>query len=285
MNKKNFSRIISFTVIIATVFAVVMVTGCISGDQDETVGEDATTAPVTGTGITGNETVYDRTWILKSVYDSETGDMLMAGDVSATLVLGKDGKMSGNSGCNNFFGDYELKGDEFKAGLLGSTKMACTDESTALIESKFLENLEKASFISNEKDTLVFYDSDKELILKFDNFFLEDYEWELVSINTGDAVVSVPANTTVTMSFDEGRITGNAGCNSYFADYITDGISKIEFGPAGSTEMYCMDEDTMETEYAYLTLIGEVKTYSFSGGILTFTDGEGVTLLNFIRMS
>lgn len=41
----------------------------------------------------------------------------------------------------------------------------------------------------------------------------------------------------------------------------------------------------METESAYLTLIGEVEGYSFSKNILTFKDGDGETLLQYVKIS
>ena len=34
-------------------------------------------------------------------------------------------RVTGNDGCNNFFGDYTLDEDELKFGLLASTRMAC----------------------------------------------------------------------------------------------------------------------------------------------------------------
>ena len=34
-------------------------------------------------------------------------------------------KVTGNDGCNNFFGGYTLDGNSLKFGMLGSTRMAC----------------------------------------------------------------------------------------------------------------------------------------------------------------
>jgi heat shock protein HslJ len=34
-------------------------------------------------------------------------------------------RVSGNDGCNNFFGGYTLDGNSLKFGMLGSTRMAC----------------------------------------------------------------------------------------------------------------------------------------------------------------
>ena len=34
-------------------------------------------------------------------------------------------RVNGNDGCNNFFGDYTLDGNNLMFGMLGSTRMAC----------------------------------------------------------------------------------------------------------------------------------------------------------------
>jgi len=34
-------------------------------------------------------------------------------------------KVTGNDGCNNFFGDYTLEANSLKFGMLASTRMAC----------------------------------------------------------------------------------------------------------------------------------------------------------------
>ncbi|WOF17137.1 META domain-containing protein [Methanoplanus sp. FWC-SCC4] len=278
MNKENFNKFLSFIAITAAFFAVVITPGCISGDQNDNINETPEQTP----GIVEQDTIFGHTWVLKSLYDNETEEMLSTGNVSATLVLGEDKKISGNAGCNNFFGEYTLENNSFKTGVLGTTLMACFDEETALVESIFLKNLDKASSIKLAGDKLAILDESGKEILVFEKATLAGSEWELLSMKEGDAIVSIPANTTVSLSFKEGKISGNTGCNNYFANYNTDEISEIEFGLPGSTKMYC-DEETMKTESSYLGLLEDVKGYRISGNTLTLTDSEGKTLLNFKR--
>ncbi len=44
-----------------------------------------------------------------------------------TLTFHADGRISGNGGCNNFFGNFKLTGRTISIGALGSTKMACEE--------------------------------------------------------------------------------------------------------------------------------------------------------------
>lgn len=77
-------------------------------------------------------------------------------------------KVSGNTGCNNFFGTYTLKGDDHIAfGALGSTRMACNDEEVTKTERKMLSLLsDKELRFDVAEQTLNFYLGDR-LIMMF----------------------------------------------------------------------------------------------------------------------
>lgn len=70
-------------------------------------------------------------------------------------------KVSGNSGCNNFFGTYEATKDHIKFSSLASTKMACLDENKSNTETKVLQYL---------SDNNLKYDVAEQTI----NFYLND---------------------------------------------------------------------------------------------------------------
>ena len=82
---------------------------------------------------------------------------------------------------------------------------------------------------------------------------------------------------TITAEFAEGRVTGRAGCNRYFADYqFTDGTLKI--GPVGATKMMCPDE-VMDWETEFLTSLESAVRYEFADDRLLIIreDGEHLT--------
>jgi len=66
-----------------------------------------------------------------------------------SLVLGEDGSLGGNDGCNTLFGDYTVEGDTVTFGVIGSTMMFCEGVDTWLTS---------ASTAKLDGDTLVISD-------------------------------------------------------------------------------------------------------------------------------
>jgi len=66
----------------------------------------------------------------------------VAASVTATLLFGEDGQVSGSGGCNTYGGPYAVKGHQIDIGPLISTRMACPTAQTA-VETVFLGGLEK----------------------------------------------------------------------------------------------------------------------------------------------
>lgn len=108
---------------------------------------------------------------------------------------------------------------------------------------------------------------------------LETTTWTLISyVDTNGKMIDAIQDSAVTAVFSNGDITGNAGCNNYFGTYEATG-SDITIGPVGSTLMYCESEGLMEQETAYLMDLGEVKSYSITGSMLTLADEAGNLIL------
>jgi len=93
-------------------------------------------------------------------------------------------------------------------------------------------------------------------------------EWLLRAWNVGEAAPDVPP---VTLTLEDGRIAGNAGCNSYFAT-ATDGENPgaIVIGPIGSTRKIC-EPPLTDVEDRYLRQLSHVTRYGFMFGRLTLT--------------
>ncbi len=107
--------------------------------------------------------------------------------------------------------------------------------------------------------------------------------WTLTGYVHDGTLVQALTTTKVTLDFGkEGQITGTAGCNRYFASFEVKGTA-ITIGQAGSTLMYCGEPGVMDQESAYLTLLGQVKTYTIKGDRLTLADEKGSTLLSFAK--
>lgn len=105
---------------------------------------------------------------------------------------------------------------------------------------------------------------------------LTQVDWVAETIN-GKPVIE-PGR--VTLSFSEARVSGRAGCNIYSgpAEYAN-GMLKV--GALISTKMACVANGVMQQESAYLSTLGEARSYAYqndrlvisapTGGALVFT--------------
>ena len=100
---------------------------------------------------------------------------------------------------------------------------------------------------------------------------LEGENWVVEDLALDGTLTTPVPGTELTALFEDGSLGGNAGCNSFFADYTVDGDS-IAIGPAGSTMAFCTaPEGIMEQEVAYLALLGAADSYSRDGDRLTLS--------------
>ncbi|MHA7852411.1 META domain-containing protein [Roseovarius sp.] len=57
----------------------------------------------------------------------DVADMGVVDDAQAEITLSRAGRLAGSTGCNRFFGTYDLTGEGLSFGPVGSTMMACPD--------------------------------------------------------------------------------------------------------------------------------------------------------------
>jgi heat shock protein HslJ len=89
-----------------------------------------------------------------------------------------------------------------------------------------------------------------------------------------------PAQVTITAEFAAGRLTGNSGVNSYSGPYQIGPGNAFSAGPLAGTLM-AGPEPAMRAESAYLTLLGQAKSYRLANGKLTLYDQGGNESLIF----
>lgn len=59
---------------------------------------------------------------------SDLGDNTINNSIITTLVFEDDNKISGNGGCNNYFGTYDLYTNGLAISNIGTTKKLCSEE-------------------------------------------------------------------------------------------------------------------------------------------------------------
>ena len=107
------------------------------------------------------ELVYDRFWIV-----SQIEGVPAAAGVTSTLLIAEDGKVSGNAGCNGFFGSAIIDNDAIAFGNIGSTRKACPEPAMGQ-EDRMLRALDNArGYRLYEKDLLLL-DAGGKTVLRF----------------------------------------------------------------------------------------------------------------------
>jgi heat shock protein HslJ len=108
--------------------------------------------------------------------------------------------------------------------------------------------------------------------------------WTLQSLTDSTGIL-IPARsgTEVTARFsrDQGRMSGNAGCNWYSDIYTTKDFA-INLTPESITDMRCWDPGVAEQESAFIADLSKASSFRFSGSALKFYDASGKTVLVFV---
>lgn len=87
-------------------------------------------------------------------------------DKVPTINFETDGKIKGNGGCNNYFGNFSLDGRTLSFSDIGSTRMAC--EETMDLEGAFLKVLEnELRALFSEGQLLLSADGGNQMIFSY----------------------------------------------------------------------------------------------------------------------
>ena len=104
-------------------------------------------------------------WVLND-WVADSISILTLSEKPITLDIDLDNeKISGNAGCNQYFGNYTLDNETLKAGPMGSTMMYCTEEIMKQ-EQRFLALFEAGIKISKNNDLLILRSDNNQLTFK-----------------------------------------------------------------------------------------------------------------------
>ena len=76
-----------------------------------------------------------------------------------------ESRITGNSGCNNFFGELSIDKDKISFENVGATRMACPDMSTEDLLFKALDEISSYEIVDEE---LHLYSSDGSIVIKLE---------------------------------------------------------------------------------------------------------------------
>ena len=211
-------------------------------------------------------------WLL--VGYGQDGATQPMGELTLTFA---NAQMSGFAGCNSFSAPYEVDGERLVIiGDILSTLMACQDNAMNEQERALLDALASVTTFTRDSNTLVLdYEGGtlQYAAMETDATALENQTWTLSTMLIGgDAAVAPNPDAPVTMTIQDGRITGNTGCNEFFTDYTVEG-SQLSLGAVGSTRRAC-PEEVAPQEQQFLELFRAVNGFRLEGPQLTLlTDG------------
>ena len=225
-------------------------------------------------------------WRLGRYLDAAGQMVAVLADTTVTASF-MDGKLSGGAGCNRYFGSYTTGTDNqlsFSPNI-GATMMACAPPIAAQ-ERQYLGRLPVVVAFQLEDGSLQLLDKDHQVVLEYSAvtpLTLEDTQWQAAGINNGRGGVASSATTELaTARFQDGKVSGHAGCNSFNASYEITG-DQITIGPAMTTRMHCAEPDgIMDQEQEYLQALSRVRVVELTDTGLKLRDEKGSLQVNFV---
>ena len=103
-------------------------------------------------------------------------------------------------------------------------------------------------------------------------------KWTLLTLNGAPLLAGSMINAT----FEEGKITGFSGCNSYGGAYTVKGAG-LQLGEIAMTLMDCLEDGVMEQEQAYMEALSNVTKFRLDSNRLELLDASGAMLLAYAR--
>ena len=207
----------------------------------------------------------DTQWVLSSLDGS-----LPLPDATVTLQFNQDGTATGSDGCNRFSTTYTQEGNDLTFKQPAAAGMMMCSEEVMDEAAAFATVLaDTTSFLANKKILVLLGGEDILATFVADSQSLAGTSWEVVNYNNGrQAVVGLLPDTEITANFGESDVTGNAGCNEYFAGYTVDD-NTIKIGTPGMTFRFCPEPPAvMDQEFEYLAALESAATYSIEGDML-----------------
>jgi heat shock protein HslJ len=206
------------------------------------------------------------------------GRILVAG--SRIRIAFRDGQVSASGGCNSMSGPYRIDGDHLVAGSLATTEMGCDEPLMA--QDTWLADLLDGAMFALDGDTLVLAKGSVRLTLEDREIADPDRpllatRWVVDGLISGDAVSSVPLGVTAALTFSDGRVAVEAGCNGGGGSVeVTD--TTLAFGPIERTTKAC-GPDAMAVEQAVMTVLSGQVGYAIEAGNLTLDAGGAGLIL------
>jgi heat shock protein HslJ len=111
-------------------------------------------------------------------------------------------------------------------------------------------------------------------------YLYENTTWVAEDIGGNGVIDDLQSRITFA---EDSRVNGNAGCNTFFGSYQTDGET-IRFSPMAATKMMCEVEAVNNQESAFLAALGSAAGVRVEEDIMYLDDADGNTLMRLVMV-
>ncbi|MFD4642131.1 META domain-containing protein [Lentzea sp. NPDC058436] len=187
-----------------------------------------------------------------------------------------DDRLIAHAGCNQMQGPVSLDDGKVTVTELGMTAMGCPKPELHEQDTWLSKVLDAKPSWKLDGTDLVLTGANSEIVLAPEQPATLEGAWTVNGLVTKDAASSVPAGVKATVSFQNGNLSINTGCNLNGGDrpYELSGQTiKAELGPI--TDMACDGVNEVETALTQ-AFSGGGPTYKIDRNTLTLTNQEGV---------
>lgn len=204
-------------------------------------------------------------WVLKTINNRNVGELFS--NRAPYLIFNFDiEQVSGNSGCNSFSGKFNYGGGKFEAPNIASGDMACPGSND---EATFIGLLNKSSKLSILNGDLIFSQDNMPVLIFSRAQPLTNNDlmgvWRLQSIDGKDVKSDFASQIpSLEFNFMSNRLSGNAGCNNYNADFTLRN-NVLEVKPLVSTRTAC---EKMDGEAKFIKTFTDRMDIDIEKGVL-----------------
>jgi len=118
--------------------------------------------------INANMTLDGTAWRLMSYLRSDNILISVQNNTHISAIFGKDGRMTGSSGCNSYSGTFNKTGTSLSFGPVSITHLACTEPGEMEIENSFLNHINNIRTVTGEERILSMNDANSTPLLVFE---------------------------------------------------------------------------------------------------------------------
>ena len=100
--------------------------------------------------------------------------------------------------------------------------------------------------------------------------------WDLVNVNSGQAIITLLPGTSATFDFGSGaQVNGNSGCNTFSGPYRSSD-NNITIGPLSGTMMVCSEPAGLMAQEGYvMAALQSSSTFRINGNKLEMSNAAG----------